>query len=150
MTQPREPFSYRRDPAVPPFPDDRPIVIFDGSCVLCSAFAAFILRKDRSRRLRLMAAQTPVGAALYKHFGFDPTETNILLDNGRTYLRSDGSLRVFSMLGLPWSLIGSGRLLPRFVRDWVYGIVARNRFRWFGTRQTCYLPGPTETDRFIV
>ena len=51
-------YSYRNDPAVPAFPDDRPIVIFDGNCVLCSAFAQFILRTDRRRRFRLMAAQT--------------------------------------------------------------------------------------------
>jgi predicted DCC family thiol-disulfide oxidoreductase YuxK len=65
----REAFSYRNDPAVPAFPDDRPILIFDGNCVLCSSFAQFILRHDKAHRLRLMAAQTTLGAALYRHFG---------------------------------------------------------------------------------
>ena len=68
-------YSYRNDPAVPSFPDDRPVVIFDGNCVLCSAFAQFILRTDRRRRFRLMAAQTPLGAALYEHYGLSPTTT---------------------------------------------------------------------------
>jgi len=150
VTPVRELYSYRADPAVPSFPDDRPIVIFDGQCVFCSAFAAFILRKDRSRRFRIAAAQNPVGAALYRHFGLDPNETNVLLDGGRAYLRSDSSLRIFALLGLPWSIVGWARLLPRGMRDTLYGIVARNRFRWFGARATCYLPAPSEVDRFLV
>jgi len=147
----REAFSYRSDPAVPSFPDDRPILIFDGNCVLCSSFVQFILRTDRKRRFRLLAAQTPLGAALYQHLGLNPTdyETNILLEDSRAWLKSEGSLRIFAGLGLPWSLMSVGRLLPRPVRDRLYDIVARNRLRWFGRRQTCYLPEATQADRFI-
>lgn len=147
----REAFSYRGDPAVPAFPDDRPILIFDGHCVLCSSFAQFILRNDRHRHFRLMAAQTPIGAALYAHFGLNPVdyETNILVEGGQAWLKSEGSIRVFERLGFPWSLVSVARLLPRPVRDWLYEIVARNRLRWFGVRETCYLPDPSEADRFI-
>ncbi|MBI3198578.1 MAG: DUF393 domain-containing protein [Rhodospirillales bacterium] len=147
----RDAFSYRDDPAVPSFPDDRPILIFDGKCVLCSAFVQFILRTDRNRRFRLLAAQTPVGAALYRHFGLDAVnyETNILIEDGQAWLKSEGSIRIFEKLGFPWSLISAGRLLPRAVRDCLYEIVARNRLRWFGVRQSCYLPDPSEADRFI-
>ena len=110
----REAFSYRSDPAVPSFPDDRPILIFDGNCVLCSSFVQFILRTDRKRRFRLLAAQTPIGAALYRHLGLNPTdyETNILIEDGRAWLKSEGSIRVFERLGFPWSLMAAGRLLP--------------------------------------
>jgi predicted DCC family thiol-disulfide oxidoreductase YuxK len=147
----REAFSYRTDPAVPSFPDDRPIIIFDGKCVLCCGFARFILRNDRDRRFRLLAAQTPVGAALYRHFGLAPLdyETNILLEDGRTWLKSEGSIRICERLGFPWSLVSVARLLPRPVRDRLYEIVARNRLRWFGARETCYLPDPSEADRFL-
>jgi predicted DCC family thiol-disulfide oxidoreductase YuxK len=147
----REAFSYRGDPAVPAFPDDRPILIFDGNCVLCSNFAQFILRTDRKSQFRLMAAQTPIGAALYAHFGLKAVdyETNILIEGGQAWLKSEGSLRVFERLGFPWSLVSVARLLPRPVRDWLYEIVARNRLRWFGVRETCYVPNPSEADRFI-
>jgi predicted DCC family thiol-disulfide oxidoreductase YuxK len=147
----REAFSYRTDPAVPSFPDDRPIIIFDGKCVLCCAFAQFILRHDRERRFRLLAAQTPIGAALYQHFGLAPLdyESNILLEDGRTWLKSEGSIRIFERLGFPWSLASIARLLPRPVRDRLYEIVARNRLRWFGARDTCYLPDPSQADRFL-
>lgn len=148
----REAFSYRDDPAVPPFPDDRPIIICDGKCVLCSAFAQFILRTDRNRHFRLLAAQTPIGTALYRHFGLDPKgyETNILLEDGRAWFKSEGSIRMFECLGLPWSLMAVGRLLPRRVRDGLYNAVARNRLRWFGARETCYVPDPCQADRFLV
>ena len=64
-------YSYRTDPFVPAFADDRPVVISDGECVLCSRSARFILKTDRHRRLRLLAAQSPLGAALYRHFRLD-------------------------------------------------------------------------------
>ncbi len=144
-------YSYRSDPAVPSFPDDRPIVIFDGNCVLCSTFARFILRVDRKRRFRLMAAQTPLGAALYKHYGLFAGDylTNILLEDGRIWLKSEGSIRIFAGLGFPWSLATAGRILPRGVRDRLYDIIARNRLRWFGRRATCFLPEPRHADRFL-
>jgi len=148
----RKPHSWRDDPTVPPFPDDRPILVFDGHCVLCSSFAQFILRHDHRRRFRLLAAQTPLGVALYRHFDLDPTDyqTNILIEGGRAWLKSEGSIRVFERLGFPWSVMAIGRVLPLPVRDWLYEIVARNRLRWFGTRATCYLPDQSEADRFLA
>ena len=117
-----EPYSYRRDPAVPAFPDDRPVIIFDGICLMCSGFVQFILRHDRKRSFRLMAAQTPTGTALYRHFGLDPVsyETNILIENGCARFKSDGSIRIFERLGFPWSMAVVLRILPGPVRDWLY------------------------------
>ena len=76
-------------------------------------------------------------------------ESNILIEDGRAWLKSEGSIRVFERLGFPWSLMSSGRLLPRSVRDWLYEVVAKNGLRWFGVRQTCYSPDPSQADRFI-
>jgi predicted DCC family thiol-disulfide oxidoreductase YuxK len=145
-------YSWREDPSVPAFADDRPILIFDGHCVLCSSFAQFILRHDRARRFRLLAAQTPLGTALYRHLDLHQTdyETNILLEDGRAWLKSEGSIRIFERLGFPWSLMAVGRVLPLKVRDWLYEIVARNRLRWFGRRAVCYRPDPAEADRFLA
>lgn len=144
-------YSYRDDPSMPPFPDDRPIIIFDGKCVFCSAFAQFVVRADQHRRLRLMAAQCPLGVALYRHFELDPVnyETNILLEDGRALLKSEASIRVFELLGLPWRLMSVARLIPRGPRDRLYEFIARNRLRWFGVRDTCFLPDPAEVDRFL-
>jgi predicted DCC family thiol-disulfide oxidoreductase YuxK len=149
----RAPYDYRNDPAVPHFADDRPIIIFDGKCVLCSAFARFILRTDRAGRFRLLAAQSTLGTALYKHFGLDPIryETYVLLQNGKAFFRSEASLRIFAGLGTPWPAVAIlGRLIPLALRDWLYNVVARHRLQWFGARETCYLPAPSQADRFLA
>ena len=146
-----KPFSYRNDAKVPSFGDNKPIIIFDGECVMCSAFAQFIMRHDPAKRFRLMAAQSQVGAALYAHYGLNPTEyeTNILIENGMASFKSDGSIRIFELLGLPWSLVRIARILPLRLRDALYDIIARNRIRWFGKR-TCFVPQPTDADRFLT
>jgi predicted DCC family thiol-disulfide oxidoreductase YuxK len=146
-----EPYSYRQDPAVPAFADDRPIIIFDGKCVLCSGFVQFILRHDRNGQFRFIAAQSALGTALYRHYGLDPVayETNILLEAGRIWVKSTGSMRMFQALGLPWSLASAGRLLPRSARDRLYDIVAGHRLQWFGVRDSCLLPEAKFADRFL-
>lgn len=147
----RTPYEYKADPAVPRFADDHPVIIFDGKCVLCSWFAQFILRTDQARRFRLLAAQSALGSGLYRHFGLDPIqyETYILLENGVAYFRSEASIRIFAGLGRLWRLAVLGRVVPRSARDALYNAVARNRLHWFGARETCYLPDPSQADRFI-
>ncbi len=146
-----KPFSYREDPSVPNFPDDRPIIIFDGSCVLCSGFARFVIRQDHRAVFRLVAAQTPLGQAIYHHFNLDPVsfETNVLLENGLAKFKSDGTIGMFMHLGLPWSLVSVLRLIPRFLLDKLYDIVARNRLRWFGSQAVCILADPAHSERFL-
>jgi predicted DCC family thiol-disulfide oxidoreductase YuxK len=145
-------FSYRDDPLVPAFADDHPILIYDGNCRMCSGFVRFALRHDRHGQLRFIAAQSALGQALYRHYELDPVEyeTNILLEDGRPWLKSEGSIRIFQRLGLPWSLMAIGRLLPLAVRDRLYETVARNRLRWFGVRKTCFLLEPGQEERFLT
>ena len=149
---PREPYSYRRDSTVPPFPDDHPIIIFDGYCALCSGWARFVLRHDRRQIFRLLAAQSPIGHALYMHYGLDPEEfeTNILLASGVAWFKSEGSIRMAEGLGFPWSLARLFRLLPRRWRDRLYMTLARNRLRWFGRRAICYRAELGQEHRFIA
>jgi predicted DCC family thiol-disulfide oxidoreductase YuxK len=144
-------YSYRGDPRVPPFPDDKPIIVFDGKCVLCSRWVRFVMRHDGEKRFRLLPAQTPLGIALYEHYGLDPVvyETNVLLEDGRAWLKSEGTIRMFERLGLPWSSMAVFRAMPRALRDKLYNVVARNRLKWFGSRDTCFIPEPGDADRFI-
>jgi predicted DCC family thiol-disulfide oxidoreductase YuxK len=148
----RPPYSYRGDPAVPAFADDRPLIVFDGHCVLCSGGAQVVLRHDTRGRYRLLAAQTPLGHALYVHYGLDPHdyETMILIADGVATFKAEACIRIAHGLGLPWSLAAVLRVLPRSWRDRLYGVMARNRFRMFGRRETCYLPDQRHADRFLA
>ena len=148
----RAPYTYRGDPAVPKFADDRPVIIFDGHCVLCSRSAQFVLRHDGRNTFRLLAAQTPLGHALYVHYGLDPLdyESMILIADGVPAFKSEAVIRIAQGLGPPWSLAAILRVVPRAWRDRLYDVLARNRFRLFGRRDTCYRPGPRDADRFLA
>ncbi len=147
-----QPYAYRDDPAVPAFPDDKPIVIFDGYCGLCSRIAQFVLLRDKAGLHRLLPAQTTLGTAIYRHFSLDATnyETFIVLKDGRAYFASDAGLELFRGLGPPWSLLGLTGIVPRPIRDAVYFWIARNRMRFFGRTTACYLPRPEHRDRFLT
>lgn len=150
--QARTAYSYRSDPAVPAFADDHPIIVFDGECIFCSGWVNFVLRHDRQGRYRFITAQSPLGEALYRHYGLDSRnyETNILLEDGIAYLKSEGSLRMAAGLGFPWKLAGVFRVLPRSIRDPLYELVARNRYRIAGRRNACFVPTPEHRARFLA
>lgn len=144
-------YSYRQDAAVPAFADDHPLIIFDGECVFCSAWVQFALKHDSTGRYRFLAAQSPLGEALYRHYGLDTSdyETNILIEGGRAFFKSEGSIRMVAGLGAPWSAVRILRLLPRGLVDGLYEFVARNRLRIAGRRTTCFVPNAQQRSRFI-
>ena len=146
------PHSYRSDPSVPAFPDDRPVIVFDGHCALCTGWVRVVMARDRARRFRFLPAQSALGRALYVHYGLDPEdyETNLLVEDGLPRYRMDGSVRMAEILGFPWSLARIMRILPVRLQDALYGLVARNRFRLMGRRETCHRPDPADADRFLA
>jgi predicted DCC family thiol-disulfide oxidoreductase YuxK len=131
--------------------DPRPIVVFDAQCLLCSANARFILKRDRRRRFRLAAMQSEAGAALYRRFGIDPAdpETLILVTGEKALRDSDAVLAIYAGLGGPWRAAAALRLVPRILRDPVYRWVARNRYRLFGRTETCWVPSPADRERML-
>lgn len=127
------------------------IVVFDSLCPLCSANARFILRHDRRHAFRLASVQSEAGRALYGRFGLDAQdpETMLVVDGERLYRDSDAVLAIARGLGRPWSAAGLLRAIPRALRDSGYRFVARNRYRLFGRRETCWLPPPEHRDRLL-
>lgn len=147
----RTPYSYRHDRAVPPFADDKPLIVFDGICVLCSRFAEFVARRDGRSVFRFTAAQSPLGQALFAHYGLDPVnfETNLLIEDGIAFGKMDAFARIVPRLGGLWRMTSAVRLLPRPVADWLYDRIARNRYRLFGRHETCVVPGPRWRGRIV-
>ena len=123
-----------------------------GSCSSKSkSFSGFGFALRIVAPFRFIAAQTPLGDALYRHYGLDTRdyETNMLLAHGRAYFKSDGTIRMLTGLGLPWSMAGILRLIPGALRDAIYGFVARRRLLIAGRRDSCYLPTAEERGRFL-
>lgn len=128
-----------------------PIIVFDAECVLCSANAQFVLKHDTRGRFRLASMQGEVGAELLRRFGIDPAdpETMLLVEDDRVLRDSDAVLAIWFGLGWPWRATTVFWLVPRLVRDFVYRLVARNRYRLFGRRETCFVPRPDQAERIL-
>ena len=136
-------------PAELEYPRDRPLFVFDGTCVLCSGGAAFVMRHDRAGRVNFASAQSELGRALYARFGLDMDDTYLLIDGDRAYTRSDGYLRLARILGGWWRLGLAVAVVPRPLRDWLYDRVADNRYRWFGRAEHCALLTKEQRARLI-
>lgn len=128
-----------------------PIIVFDAVCVLCCANARFVLRHDRAGVFRLASTQGEVGATLYQSFGIDPhhPDTLIVVDGDQALRNSDAVLAIYGGLGWPWRAALLFKLLPRLLRDPLYRWVARNRYRIFGKRESCWMPGPEHEGRIL-
>ena len=125
----------------------RPVIIFDAMCVLCSANAQFVLNNDPHGRFLLASMQSEVGRALYRKFGIDPNDPDtMVVVTGDTALRnSDAVLAIYAGLDWPWRALAILRLVPRIIRDPLYRLIAKNRYRIFGKRETCWLPSGGES-----
>jgi predicted DCC family thiol-disulfide oxidoreductase YuxK len=122
------------------WPDDD-VILYDGVCVFCSRWIRFIAARDTQERFRFTAIQSAYGTRLAQAFGIDPNDpdTNAVIHGGVAYFKSDAALTVLSSLP-GWGWARALRLVPKFLRDAVYNLVARNRYRIFGKYEECFLP----------
>jgi predicted DCC family thiol-disulfide oxidoreductase YuxK len=128
------------------------ILVFDGVCVLCSRWVRFVLRRDRRGLYKFAAMQSASGRRLLAQHGIDPDDpmSFLLLDQGSGYTDSDAIVRVLRSFGPGWQVLAAiVSIVPRFIRDRVYRWVARHRYRLFGQREVCMVPGPDVADRFL-
>jgi predicted DCC family thiol-disulfide oxidoreductase YuxK len=122
-------------------PDLNPrIIVFDGYCHLCSAWARFVERHPSRPPFKLIPMQSEEGKALLVAHQINPEDptTFLVLDGAQHFTASDAAIHVIAALGHLWHMIYLVRVIPRRWRDGIYRVVARNRFRWFGRRATCY------------
>ncbi len=130
----------------------RPLYFFDGHCVLCSGFVAFCLARDPEGRLKFASAQSALGRRALRELGLpDGTfdRTILLLDGAEVFARSAAVLRCLRYLSGPARWLQPLALVPAWLRDPVYDVVARNRYRWFGRRPACHVPTAATRARFI-
>jgi predicted DCC family thiol-disulfide oxidoreductase YuxK len=127
-------------------------LVFDGVCVLCSAWVQFVLDRDRRREFSFAAMQGATGRALLQRHGIDPDDpvTFLLLDGGKAYMDTDAALRVIERFGLFWRCFArTCHLIPSPLRNSLYRLIARNRYRLFGRRETCVVPAAADAHRFL-
>ncbi len=128
-----------------------PLILFDGACKLCNASVQWILRRDHACKFRFASLQSTVAKAELARIGLNCPDADslVLVHDGRHYLRTNAVLRIAMLLGIPWSVFVVFFLIPACVRDPVYRLVARNRYRWFGKRESCMVPAKEARARFL-
>ena len=123
---------------------------FDGVCNLCNRFVDFVIRHDRNRRYRFASLQGETATRRLPPALIGPKLETIVLERaGELRFRSDAALAILSGLGGPWRLMGALRVFPTGLGDWVYEWIARNRFRWFGRRDSCRVATVEERALFL-
>ena len=132
-----------------PWPDDD-VILYDGVCVFCSRWVRFVATRDVEQRFRFTAIQSGYGTRLAKAFGIDPgdPDTNAVVHGGAAYFKSDAALTVLGHLPR-WGWVRVLRLVPKPLRDAVYNLVARNRYRIFGKYDNCFIPDASLRARVI-
>ena len=129
----------------------QPIILFDGVCNYCNSMVNFIIRQDIKKQFLFSPLQSLPAQELLQKFQLPENDfaSFILIDKGKIHLRSTASLHVFKKLPWYWKWTQIFWLVPKFLRDGVYNVIAKNRYNWFGKKETCMIPTAELKHRFL-
>ena len=131
--------------------EQNPIILFDGVCNLCNGTVDFLLKRDRKKQFRFASIQSEAAQLLIRKYQI-PVEIDsvILIKSNQVYFESDAAFEIAGMFSFPWKMAVIFRIIPKGIRDFIYRWIAKNRYRWFGKREICRIPDPTEKESFIL
>lgn len=127
------------------------IILFDGVCNFCSGMVNFIIRQDKQKVFRFAALQSEAGQKLLEQYGLpkEKFDSFLLIDKGKVYKSSTAGLKLYGRLPWYWKWTQVFWIVPSFLRDAVYNFIARNRYRWFGKKESCMVPTAEVRSRFL-
>jgi len=127
------------------------VVLFDGVCNFCNYWVNFALKRDRKNKLRFTPLQGKTAKQLLPHYNLNPSSLSsvIFIDAGKAWTQSSAAIRICRHLGGGWRLLYGLIIIPKFIRDFFYNIIARNRYKWFGKKESCMVPTPELRERFL-
>lgn len=127
------------------------IVLFDGVCNFCNSSVNFVIQHDRKGYFNFAPLHSTVGWELLNKYKVETSKADsvVVIDDGRVSLRSDGALHVAGKLDKPWSWLGFLIIVPRPIRDFIYRLLAKYRYRLFGKKDVCMIPTPELKQRFL-
>ena len=133
-------------------PVNKKVVIFDGVCNLCNSFINLIIKYDSNNRFVFTSLQSEISQEITSHLKIDSKnkESIFLYEQGVSYdFKSTAALKIMKEFGGLWYLTQVGYILPQFLRDGIYDIVAKNRYKWFGKRDICMIPSAETKSKFL-
>ncbi|HMJ47448.1 MAG TPA: thiol-disulfide oxidoreductase DCC family protein, partial [Ferruginibacter sp.] len=127
------------------------LIIFDGVCNLCNSSVQFVIMHDRKGVFKFASLQSETGKKILSRFNLptDYTDSFILIQYNNAYTRSTAALKVARHLDGLIKILYGFIIVPAFIRNWVYGIISRNRYKWFGKKESCMIPAPHLESRFL-
>ena len=127
------------------------IILFDGVCNLCNRSVVFVIKHDKKNRFKFAPLQSEIGEQLIAKHRIDTSKTDsiILVDGDRHYIRSTAALRIAKNLSGGWPLLYTCIIIPNFIRNWIYDYIAKNRYKWYGKRESCMIPTPELKAKFL-
>ena len=127
------------------------IILFDGVCNFCNFWVNFVLDRDKKDRFRFAALQSIEGQKILSDFGLNKTDfdTFILVDGEKYFIKSTAVLKIARKLNYPVKSLYYLIIIPRFIRDFVYSIIAKSRYKFFGKREVCRIPTNEEKQKFL-
>lgn len=127
-----------------------PVILFDGVCNFCDASVQFILNRDPNETFHFASLQSEAGQELLEKYHVrDDVDSMILIENDKVYYKSSAALRISRHLHGAWKLLYVFMVVPAPIRNIVYDLIARNRYKWFGQKESCMLPPPNVRKRFL-
>jgi predicted DCC family thiol-disulfide oxidoreductase YuxK len=127
------------------------VIFFDGVCNLCNGMVQFVIERDQKQCFKFASLQSEYAKATLpaQYLDLSMQGTFILMEGGTIYTRSTAALHVAKKLGGVWSLLYGFIIVPKFIRDGLYNYVGKNRYKWFGKQESCWLPTPELRSRFL-
>ncbi|MGE6259123.1 thiol-disulfide oxidoreductase DCC family protein [Heyndrickxia sporothermodurans] len=126
------------------------IILFDGICNFCNNSVQFIIKRDPHAYFKFASLQSDIGKRLLKEYGLhDDIDSFVLIEKNSCYLKSSAAIHVCKHLKGMWKLLYMFRFIPPPIRNIAYDIIARNRYKWFGKKESCMLPSKEERERFL-
>jgi hypothetical protein len=126
------------------------IILFDGLCNLCNGAVQFIIRHDKKNKFVFASLQSDLAQKLIDKIQVKYSQESIVLIKGNKHFeKSDAALEIAKNLSGLWPMVYGFKILPRFLRDVLHNWVAKNRYPWFGKRNSCLSPSPELRARFL-
>jgi predicted DCC family thiol-disulfide oxidoreductase YuxK len=131
--------------------EEKKIVLFDGVCNFCNYWVNFAIKRDPKKKLKFTTLQGDTAKGLLPRYNISPTSLSsvIFIENGKIYTQSSAALQICRHLKGGWKLFYGLIIIPKFIRDFFYNIIARNRYKWFGKKDSCMVPTPELKERFF-
>lgn len=134
-------------------PKNKKIILFDGVCNLCNTSINYVIDKDDNDEFRFVALQSELGKALQSHLNINPNNLDSIIlyvPDEAYYLKSTAALKIMNRFSGAWKLMQIFTIIPEFLRDIFYDVIAKNRYKWYGKQTQCRIPTPELTSKFLT